>query len=187
MLCLAAEEPPYWPCKVGDGDPYGHLTERDQAELVSFAKAKGLGLLPTLQKVYAGDEGSLATFFQFSSQLNSRGMPMRVYGAIVYSIFLNMGESKGPDFVISVVVSQEPAVRQRIRDFLWYPYSCALKEQRAKEERDGRTEFPLLWPPDFEFGKDDSVFSKTPNNALQPSDSPVTPPAKQASRQPAGG
>jgi hypothetical protein len=163
---VPAAEPPFWPCESNDGAPFGHLTDSDEAKLISLASAGGLDLRPTLEKVYAGDKEALASVLRLSSQLKSRDMPMRVYGNMVYSIFLNLGEAKGPEFVISVVVGQEPAVRQRIRDFLWYPVFCVPKEQRAEAEKSGRTEFPLLWPPDFVFGKDDPLFSKTPNNAF---------------------
>jgi len=169
-----AAEPPFWPCTPDGAEPFGRVTERDQDMLVSLASANGLDLIPTLEKVYAGDKEALAKMFQLSSQLKSLDTHTRAYGALVNSIFLNLGESKGPDFIISVVVSQEPAVRQRIRDFLIYPVFCVPKEQRAEAERSAREQFPLLWPPDFVFGKDDPLFSKTPNNPIKLSARPVT-------------
>lgn len=163
-LCCAfrvpAAEPPFWPCEPNDGAPFGQLTDSDEAKLISLASARGLDLRPTLEKVYAGNNEALASVLRFSSQLKLRDMPMRAYGNMVYSIFLNLGEAKGPAFVISVVVAQEPAVRQRIRDFLWYPVFCATKERRAAVEESDRAGFPLLFPPDFVFGKDDPLFSE---------------------------
>jgi hypothetical protein len=160
-----ASEPPFWPCVANDGAPFGHLTESDLDTLISLAAANGLELVPTLKKVYTGDKEALATILRFSSRLQSLDTPTRVYGNMMYSIFLNLGEAKGTQFVIEVILSQEPMVRQRIRDFLWYPTFCVPKGERAEVERAIRAEFPLLWPPDFVFGKGDALFGKTPNNA----------------------
>ncbi|HXV68154.1 MAG TPA: hypothetical protein VD738_04440 [Nitrospira sp.] len=171
-LCCAlpvpALEPPFWPCESDDGSPFGHLTEDDGATLISMASTSGLELVPTLVEVYAGDNEALAAVLRLSSRLKALDMPTRVYGNMVYSIFLNLGEAKGPEAFISVLLSQEPVVRQRIRDFLWYPVFCVPEAERVEVARAQRAEFPLLWPPDFVFGKEDNLFSKTPNNALQP-------------------
>ena len=163
----AASEPPFWPCVSNDGAPFGQLTESDVDTLTSLAAANGLELLPTLKKVYTGDEEALATILRFSSQLKSLDMPTRVYGNMIYSVFLNLSEVKGTRFVIAVILSQEPTARQRIRDFLWYPTFCVPKDRRAEVERAARAELPLLWPPDFVFGKEDALFSKTPENPRQ--------------------
>ena len=165
---VLAGEPPFWPCKPHAGAPYGYLVDSDELnQLISLAAANGLDLLPTLEKVYAGDKEALARVLRLSSRLTSRNMPMRMYGNMVYSIFLNFGESKGestePDVFIPVLLSQEPAVRQRIRDLLWYPVFCLPEAEREDAGRSQRALWPAVWPPDFVFGKDDRLFSKTPN------------------------
>jgi hypothetical protein len=158
----SAGEPPFWPCESNDGAPFGHLADSDVNELVSFAAAKGLDLVPTVEKVYTGDKDALAAVMRFSTQLKSRNTPMRVYGNMVYSIYLNLGESKGEELFIAVLQSQNPAVRQRILEFLWYPVFCVPEAGRAEAGWLQRASLPTLWPPDFVFGKDDSLFSKTP-------------------------
>lgn len=182
VLCcsdrVSAAEPPFWPCEANDGAPYGRLTDSDADTLVSVASASGLELGLTLKKVYAGDQDALAMILRFSSQLKTLDMPARAYGNLVYSIFVNLGEARGTDFVTSVIVLQEPAVQERIRDFLWYPIFCIPEERRAEVEQELRADHPSLWPPEFAFGEKDSLFSKTPNNTLEPLHSSDTPPAE---------
>jgi hypothetical protein len=165
-LRLPSSNQAAWTCAPDDGAPFGHLSVKDSHALVSFAAAGGVDLLPTLKKVYTGDRESLASVLRMSSRFKSLDVPARVYGNMVYSILLNFGETNGPDAFISVLLTQEPTVRQKIRDILWYPVFCLPADQRAVAERSARDEFPTLWPSNFVFGKDDSVFNKTPNSAL---------------------
>jgi len=171
----SAAGPPFWPCGSIGTPPFGDLTDGDADKLLALASSNGLELRPTIEKVYAGDKEALATLLRFSTQLKSLDISTRAYGNMVYSIFLNLGEAKSPQLFIPVLLDQPPQVRQRVRDFLWYPMFCVPEEHRAEVEREVHGDFPLLFPPDFVFGKDDSLFNKAPNTALPPPVSSVTP------------
>ncbi len=166
-LLLAAvsaitEEPPFWPCAADEGMPFGQLKESDATSLQQLGAANGLNVESIVNAAYAGDKAALEKMYKFSLKLESRDMPTRVYGQMVYSMFLNIGEQRGSDFLISALVKQIPAVRKRIRDFLWYPTFCVPGPERAAGQDSARKQFPLLFPPEYVFGKDDELFSKTP-------------------------
>lgn len=179
-----ATTPPYWPCEQDDGAPFGHLVDSDVDQLVAVARSAGVDLVPTVEKVHSGDKAALASIFQLSKEIQKRDVAMRVYGNMVYSIFLNLGEN-GPPIFVPTLLAQETEVRQRVRDFLWYPIFCTPEAQRGEAGRAARAYFPELWPADWEFGKNDSLFITTPSGPIEQSVYPVTPLANEASGAPA--
>jgi hypothetical protein len=183
---VPASEPPYWPCESNDGAPFGHLSDADIDTLISFAKANGLDLPSTVEKLYAGDQAALGTVLRLSMKLTVRDIPMRVYGNMVYSVFLNLGEKPAHPIFIPVLNAQESAVRQRIRDFLWYPIYCVPSTEREKAAHEAKADLGVLWPPEWVFGQNDALFTKTPNDAVDPPHSTVTPLANGRKRR-AGG
>jgi hypothetical protein len=58
------------------------------------------------------------------------------------------------------LAKQEPRVRQRIRDFLFYDVTQAPKNLRKKVEAETRKDNPELFPADYVFGHDDPIFEK---------------------------
>ena len=81
----------------------------------------------------------------------------RAYGQVVYSSLLNLGETMGVEAYAKVLDRQEPKVRQRIRDFLYYPMLRVPKEQRQEAIKAVRGDYPTLFPKDYEFGRDDPI------------------------------
>jgi hypothetical protein len=143
-----------------DGMPFGKITDSDTDQLKQFAKEKGFDLSSELQKAYAKDTNALARIFGFSMTFTSLDQNALTYGQVIYSNFLNLGETMGPEQYSSVVVAQSPEVQQRIRDFLYFPTTLAPKQERAQVDKEDREEFPKLFPKDYEFGHDDPLFKK---------------------------
>jgi hypothetical protein len=143
-----------------DGMPFGKITDSDTDHLMQFAKEKGFDLSAELQKAYAKDTNALARIFGFSMTFESLDQNARTYGQVIYSSFLNLGETMGPEQYSSVVVAQSPEVQQRIKDFLYFPTTLAPKKERAQVDKEVREDFPKLFPKDYKFGHDDPLFKK---------------------------
>jgi hypothetical protein len=141
-----------------DGMPFGKITDTDTDHLMEFARAQGFYLSAELQKVYAKDTNALGRVFGFSLSFKTLDQNARTYGQVVYSSLLNLGESIGPEQYSAVVLAQSPEVQQRIRDFLYFPMTRVPKNERAQVDKEVREDFPRLFPKDYQFGHDDSLF-----------------------------
>jgi hypothetical protein len=149
---------------VDDGMPFGDITDANVDALGAFAKTKGIDILSEMEKVYKKkDTAALARVFQFSAKLSSLDINSRAYGQIIYSSFLNLGESWGVKAYAQVVNSQRPEVQQRIRDFIFYPVSLLPVKERDRQERETKKAYPLMFPADYSFGQGNPIFQKTPN------------------------
>ena len=140
-----------------DGMPYGPITDQDIEELSQFAGTHDLDLNAEMRKVYEKDSDALARFLKFSLAITSFDKNARAYGQLLYSCFLNMGESKDWNF-FSVLVVQEPNVQQRIRDYLNYPLNRLPKNEREMMIKEIRGKLPLLYPDDYQFGRNNPIF-----------------------------
>jgi hypothetical protein len=58
------------------------------------------------------------------------------------------------------VAAQPEAVRQRIRDFIYYDATQAPKKHRKEAEASGRKSSPILFPSDYVFGAGNAIFTK---------------------------
>ena len=143
-----------------DGMPYGKVTETDMASLTQFAKTQDLDLEVEGKKLYAKDKTALARIFRLSLAFKSLDRNARTYGQIVFSSLLNLGESMGVEQYAKVLSAQEPEVRQRVRDFLYYPLTRVSQKNRAQVEKETRSDYPELFPADYHFGENDPIFKK---------------------------
>jgi hypothetical protein len=145
-----------------EGMPFGKITDSDTDQLMQFAKERGFDLNSEIQKVYAkdADTNALARVFRFSLTFKSLDKNARTYGQVIYSSFLNLGETMGVEQYSSVVVAQSPEVRQRIRDIIYFPVTIAPEKERAEADKDVREDYPKLFPKDYQFGHDDPLFKK---------------------------
>ena len=142
------------------GNPFGPIEDHDIEALSQFSKTKGLDVIAEIKRAYGKEEASLAAVFRFSLQFNRLDRNARTYGQIVYSSLLDLGESWGVENYARVLAKQEPRVRQRIRDFLFYDVTQAPKNLRKKAEAETRKDNPELFPADYVFGRDDPIFEK---------------------------
>jgi hypothetical protein len=142
-----------------DGMPFGRLGEADVDRLAEFAKNQGFDFKPEMERVYKKDEDALVRLFKFSLAFNKLDINARTYGQVLYSSFLNLGEAMGVDAYIKVLDRQSPEVRQRVRDFLYYPLLRVPKEHRKEVEEENKRAYPTLFPKGFQFGRDDPVFA----------------------------
>jgi hypothetical protein len=147
---------------VDDGMPFGKITDNDTDQLMQFAKERGFDLNSELQKAYAKDVGTnaLGRIFRFSLTFKNLDKNARTYGQMIYSSLLNLGETMGVEQYSSVVDAQSPEVRQRIRDFLYFPTTRAPEKERVQVDKEVRADFPKLFPKDYAFGQDDPLFKK---------------------------
>lgn len=142
-----------------EGMPFGKITESDTDQLLQFAKEKGFDLSSDLQKASAKD--ALARFFRFSLTFKSFDRNARTYGHVVYCSLLNLGETLGiEEYFCPVLVLQDAAVQQRVRDFLYVACTRVPEEQRAEALKEVQADFPHLFPTDYKFGRDDPLFKK---------------------------
>jgi hypothetical protein len=145
---------------VDDGMPFGKITDSDLDQLMQYAKKEGVDLGAELDKAYAKDMNALANVFRFSLAMKSLDQNTRTYGQVIYSSFLNLGETMGTEQYSEVVVAQEPDVQQRIRDFLYFPVTCVPREVRAQVDKRVREEHPKLFPEDYQFGHGNPLFER---------------------------
>ena len=160
LLCLVSSAF----AAVDDGMPFGDITDANIEAFRTFAKPKGLDLQTDMQKVYEKkDAAALGRIFQFSTKLSNLDINAKTYGQIIYSSFLNLGESWGVESYAKILNSQRPEVRQRIRDFIYYPVTTLPEKIRKTEEKETRKAYPIMFPADYEFGRGNPIFKKTPN------------------------
>ena len=147
--------------ETDDGMPFGPLTDSDASNLVSFAQRQGLDLNGKMQMAYEhGNTNALADVFALSLKFKVLDKNAKAYGQVIYSAFLNLGESGRIDFCAAMVLQPDP-VRQRIRDFLYYAFMKSTPQsERDAALKDTRTDSPLLFPDGYTFGKNDPIFPK---------------------------
>jgi hypothetical protein len=112
-----------------------------------------------MKRVYGKDEEALARFFKLSLAFSKLDDHARAYGQVLYSSLLNLGEQIGVEAYVKVLDRQSPEVRQRVRDFLYYPMLRVPKEHRKEAEDETRKMYPSLFPAGFQFGHSDPIFA----------------------------
>lgn len=144
-----------------DGMPFGKMDDSDVNRLGEFARASDFDLLAEAKRAYEKDEDALGRLFRFSLAFKSLDPNARAYGQIIYSSWLNLGESIGLDWYLAVLDRQPSDAQQRVRDFLYYAFTVRIPKERRKEaEAEFRKDYPRLFPLEFQFGRDDPVFAK---------------------------
>jgi hypothetical protein len=110
----------------------------------------------------SGQEASawLARIFKLSLAFKTFDQNARTYGQIIYSSLLNLGETMGVEEYSKVIAVQDPEVRQRIRDFLYYPTTLLSQKARAESDKQTREDYPTLFPKDYQFGQNDPLFKQ---------------------------
>jgi hypothetical protein len=145
------------------GMPFGPITDADIDHLQEFAKKKsGFDLKAEMKRVYCCDkeidEDALARVFNFSLSFKAFDKDALAYGQIIFSSFLNIGEVLGVEHYTQILDRQPPEVRQRIRDFFFYPYSTRPANERDQAIADVRKDYPTLFPKNFQFAHGDPLF-----------------------------
>ena len=143
---------------LGNGMPFGPITEVDIDQLMKFGRARGFDLQPEMERVYKKDEEALGRLFGLSLKFKKFDRHSRTYGHVIYSSWLRFGEAYGGDLYLKVLDRQPAEVQQRVRDFLYYPILRVPKEKRKETEQEIRTMYPRLFPTDFKFGRNDPIF-----------------------------
>jgi hypothetical protein len=83
-----------------------------------------------------------------------------------------------------LVAAQPEAVRQRIRDIIYYPINQVPSAQRDEADVEVRKEYPSLFPKEYSYGLRDLVYGNQANQSTDPALASGTPPAGQESRHP---
>lgn len=159
FLCLAC--PTF--AATDYGMPFGDINDVNIEELQIYAKTKGLDVIAEMEDVYEkNDIAALGRVFQFSTKLSDFDMHARTYGQIIFSSLLNLGEAwkcrnNDPCLYFTVLNDQSPEVQQRIRDFLYYPFTFVPSDEKAQAEKEARKS-TIIFPADYVFGKGDPIF-----------------------------
>ncbi|HZC82049.1 MAG TPA: hypothetical protein VE222_10110 [Nitrospiraceae bacterium] len=111
-----------------------------------------------MAKVYKGDATALATVFRFGTTFDVMDSHAKAYGNLMFSTFLNIMESRGEEIFVKALNLLSDDEKQRTRDFFYYPVHILPKPDRERQEKDAREQFPHLFPPEYEFGKNDKLF-----------------------------
>lgn len=166
-LQVFASQSSGWTCAPDDGAPFGRSTEKDAANLVSFAGESGIDLLKTLDKVYAGDTAALAAVLQISTKFKSLDVPARTYGNMIYSIFLNLGERKGTDGFLTVLFHQDAQTQQKVRDILWHRSCVYLRQSGPRLNAYHAKSFPSFGRPTSRSVKMTRCSTRRPTERLE--------------------
>src|SRR5579883_505293 len=140
------------------GTPFGQISPSQINDLFAFAKSQGFDLRRDLDLAYGGDDGALDRVFGLSVKFDKLDNRARAYGQIVYSSFLNLAEKYGVEGYSRVIVRQPAAVRQRIRDFIFYDATQAPERMRQRVQSEARKSAPILFPEEYTFAADDPIF-----------------------------
>jgi hypothetical protein len=142
------------------GMPFGLIGPKEIDRLEAYAKKEGVDLIGDAKRASEKDEEALARVFTFSVKFTKLDGNAKAYGQIVYSSFLNLSEAIGLDRYSKLVIAQPEAVRQRIRDFIFFDATQAPPKERKEVEEEARKSAPLLFPVDYVFGANDPIFKK---------------------------
>jgi hypothetical protein len=147
------------PVPVPDGMPFGRVDDADVDRLQEFALKRSFDVKAEMARVYGEkkvDEDALGRVFIFSRQFDRLDKNARIYGQIIYSSLLNIGEHIGVPAYVKIIDRQPADVQQRIRDFLWYP---AWHAEHKQNSGDLESVYPGLFPKSYQFGRDDPIFA----------------------------
>ena len=151
------------PGPIPDGMPFGRIGDADVDRLQEFARTRGVDLKAEMARVYSPDnkldEDALGRVFIFSRQFNTLDQNARTYGQIIYSSFLRVGEVVGVPQYVKIIDRQPSDVQQRVRDFLFYPFTRHPKFQSEEALKESRDMYPGLFPKGFQFGHDNPIFA----------------------------
>lgn len=141
-----------------DGMPFGPVSEGDVRSLFELGKERGIDLDGDLKIVYGTDwraaGEALRRVFRFALVFERLDARARTFGHVLYCSLLNAGERIGMEGYVALLKREEPAVQQRVLDYLYF--ACRLQ---ARAPVDLSSEEKLLFPSTFKFGDGDPVFS----------------------------
>ncbi len=142
--------------------PFGPVSEADFNHLQVFAEKNGFDLKGELARVYRNDgkvdEEALGRVFRFSLSFKTFDQDARAYGTIISISLDRIGEPFGVDYYVKVLERQPANVQQRIRDFLFYPYSILPAQDRDEAQAALHKAYPTLFREDYKFARGDSLF-----------------------------
>lgn len=140
------------------GVPYGKMSRKDVDRFLELSRSRGVDMEKEMPKAYHGDAAALSQIFSLSTGFQKMDKMTRVYGNFIFSMFLDMGESKGEKIFGEAVAAQPPEVRQRVRDFVFYAVTQVPRKKRQEMEQELRTIFPRVFPADYVYGREDPLF-----------------------------
>ena len=140
------------------GIPYGKMSRKDVDRFLDLSKSRGVDIHAEMPKAYTGDATAFSRIFGLSTGFQKMDKMARVYGNFIFSMFLDMGESKGEGLFADAVAAQPADVRQRVRDYVFHAVTQVPRGQRQEAEEEIRKDFPQLFPEDYVYGRDDPLF-----------------------------
>lgn len=151
------------PEPIPDGMPFGPIGDADLGRLQKFALERGFDFKAEMARVYCCDktidEDALGRVFLFSRQFTALDKNARTYGQVIYSSLLRIGEVIGVDHYVKIIDRAPPDVQQRVRDFLFYPFTRHPKARWEEALQASRDMYPGLFPKHFQFGRGDPIFA----------------------------
>jgi hypothetical protein len=134
-------------------------TPAELTRLQNFALRNGVDLDATLQLLPENDVQAWTRVFALSMTFRELDRQALVYGYRLSSAFkYYVDVSGGVAGFGRLLEIQQPGVRQRVRDFLYYDARMARSEARSNQEARLRKVMRAIFPPTYQFGKDDVLF-----------------------------
>ncbi|MCI0410237.1 MAG: hypothetical protein L0191_17045 [Acidobacteria bacterium] len=140
------------------GVPYGKMSRKDVDRFLGLSRSRGVDMEKEMPKAYQGDAAALSRIFSLSTGFRKMDKMTRVYGNFIFSMFLDMGETKGESTFGEAVAAQPAEVRQRVRDFVYHAITQVPRSQRQELELELRKDFPQVFPADYVYGREDPLF-----------------------------
>jgi len=143
---------------VGAYDAMSLPTAAERAALDVTAKRHHVEFSKALHDMSDDDVKTWSQIFAVSMDFHTFDRAAQVYAYQIYTSWLYFVQSAGVEKYAKLVEAQPPAVRQRIRDILYFDAAMASQQDREIREKELRSKCPQLFPESYVFGKDDDLF-----------------------------
>lgn len=143
---------------MGAYDKMTPPSEQDLAALQRLAEADGTDLTGILKRMPEDDIKAWSSVFKLSLSFKAYDRPAQTYGYLLFTSFTYYVSSCGVQKYAKLVDAQPAAIRQRVRDFLFYNAAAADPKVRKLQEDSYRRKMPELFPASYKFGEDDPLF-----------------------------
>jgi len=160
--CFAEEVPSTSDNIKGFYDSMALPTPAEGAELQKLAISQGVDLDAFWKELPENDQRGWGEVFKLSMQFCHFDRAAEVYGYQLFTAFVYFIDSAGEEKFAKLVNAQTPAVRQRVRDFLYYEAFNSEAEVIKNNERQLRTKLRLIFPVGYVFAADDPLFKRLP-------------------------
>lgn len=137
-------------------------TPAEDAELQKLAMSQGFDLDSTLKNLAEDDQHAWGEIFKLSMHFSHFDRRAEVYGYQLFTLFAYFIDEAGEAKFSKLINAQPSAIRQRVRDFLYYEAFNSNPDVMKNNERQLRKKLKLIFPADYVFAAKDPLFERFP-------------------------